>query len=160
MRERILILPLLAAIAVTAGIEPKVTYRFDPEKFRDSSQLVVHVALPEGWHIQSQAPLDSFLIPTVLKAESKGLLFGSPVYPSPVEENFPALGGKVALFQGEFDVRIAAKRLESVARRDKLMAPDSVKVILRYQACNHTQCLPPREVTAIAAPPNRIPSLQ
>ncbi len=153
MRARFSAFPLLAAMAVLAGIEPKVTYRFDPEKFRDSSQLVVHVALPEGWHIQSQAPRDSFLIPTVLKAEGQGLVFEKPVYPRPVEEDFPVLGGKVALFLGEFDIRSAAKR---IVRSDKPAVPDSVKVTLRYQACNNTQCLPPREVTATAAPPSRI----
>ena len=140
------LLTLLAATTALAGIVPEVTYRFDPEKFRDSSRLVVRVVLPEGWHIQSQAPLDSFLIPTVLKAEGKGLVFGPPAYPEPVLEDFPALGGKVALFQGKFEIRVPVKRAARPGKAGR--PPDSVQVVLRYQACNHTQCLPPREVAA------------
>lgn len=135
---------LLLNVAAMAGIEPKVAYRFEPEAFRgDSTQLVVKVSMPEGWHIQSEAPLDSFLIPTVLKAEGSGLAFGKPVYPKPVIEDYPALGGKVALFQGEFEIRVPAKRTEPKA------ALKDVKVILHYQACNNTQCLPPKEIAAI-----------
>src|SRR5437016_2725856 len=119
---------LFPAFSVQAGIVPNVTYHFEPENFRgDSTQLLVHVALPAGWHIQSNAPLDSFLIPTTVSAEGQGLQFGRPVFPKPVEKEFPALGGKVALFQGEFDIGIPVKR---VSGKVKAAAMKSVKVKL------------------------------
>ncbi len=134
-----------------AGITPQVSYHFDPPSFRgDSSQLVVHVVLPPDWHIQSFAPLDSFLIPTVLHAEGQGLVFGQPVYPKPEFEEIPALGGKVALFQGAFDIRTPVK---AKGGKPSAAALKTVKVSLRYQACNNTQCLPPREVAAQPAGP-------
>ena len=149
MQGRFLFLPFFLAASLAsifAGIEPKVHFRFDPNGFRgDSTQLIVNVSLPEGWHIQSYAPLDSFLIPTRVHAEGPGLEFGTPIYPKPVEEDFPALGGKVALFQGSFDIRVPVKK---ASRKTGVAALKAVKVSLRYQACNNTQCLPPREIVA------------
>ena len=146
----VLMLPLFLALSVTAGVVPSVTYHFEPENFRgDSTKLLVHVSLPAGWHIQSNAPLDSFLIATTVSAEGQGLQFGRPMFPKPMEKEFPALGGKVALFQGEFDIGIPVKRVNA---KVKAAALKSVKVKLGYQACNDTQCLPPKEVEARYAP--------
>lgn len=136
----------ICATVVMGGIEPKVTYRFEPDGFHgDSTMLIVHVGLPEGWHIQSSAPLDSFLIPTTLRAEANGLAFAKPIFPVAVEEDIPALGGKVSVFQGEFDIRMPLKRL---AHKTDAAVLKNVKVMLRYQACSNTQCLPPKEITA------------
>ena len=134
--------------AIAASIVPKVTFHFKPDGFKgDSTSLVVHVSLPDGWHVQSNAPLDSFLIPTTVQPVGTGLSFGRPVFPKAVEKEYPALGGKVALFQGEFDVIVPAKRLNA---KVKAAALKTVKVKLGYQACNDTQCLPPKEIDAVA----------
>ncbi len=143
------LLPLLLSglfASVMAGITPNVTYRFEPNGFKgDSTRMIVHVSLPAGWHIQSNAPLDSFLIATTVKAEGDGLVFGAPVFPKPVEKEYPALGGKVALFAGDFDIGVPVKRSSS---KITVAALKSAKVKLDYQACNDTQCLPPKEVEA------------
>jgi hypothetical protein len=154
-------LPLLWTLSSAATVTPDVTFRFDPEAFRgDSTRLVVRVGLPRGWHVQSNAPLDSFLIPTTVSAEGEGLKFGTPEFPPPLEKEFPALGGKVALFEGEFDVRVPVRRENPGI---KAAALRSVKVKLGYQACNDTQCLPPktvegRHVLTTAGPPDRTPA--
>lgn len=123
-----------------------MTYHFEPNEFKgDSTQLIVHVSLPTGWHIQSNAPLDSFLIPTTVKVEGKDMVFGKAVFPKAMEKDYPALGGKVALFEGELDIGVPVKRTGSKIKSDALKA---VKVKLGYQACNDTQCLPPKEIEA------------
>ena len=148
---RLLPLPLFSLALAFAAPQPKVAFHFEPDGFKgDSTRLIVHVSLPKGWHIQSNAPLDSFLIPTTVHAEGKDLAFGSPVFPKPVEKDFPALGGKVALFQGDFDIIVPVKRN---GRKIKAAALKAVKVRLGYQACNDTQCLPPFTVEATRAPP-------
>jgi hypothetical protein len=138
--------PLAFSAAFAAPVIPEVEYRFDPATLRgDSTRLVAQVRVPEGWHIQSNAPLDSFLIPTELRVQGEGLAFGKPLYPKPVVEEMPALGGKVAVFEGVFEIQVPAKKASSKTGNAALR---SVKVTLRYQACNNTQCLPPREVNA------------
>lgn len=142
----LLLLPLFALAAAFAAPRPKVKFHFEPDGFKgDSTRLVLHVSLTYGWHIQSNAPLDSFLIPTTVHAEGVGLAFGPPVFPQPVEKNYPALGGKVALFQGDFDIDVPVKRS---GPKIKAAALKTVKVKLGYQACNDTQCLPPFTVEA------------
>ena len=143
---RLLPLPLFFLTMAFAAPQPKVAFHFEPDGFKgDSTRLVVHVSLPEGWHIQSDAPLDSFLIPTTVHAEGRGLAFGTPVFPQPVEKNYPALGGKVALFEGEIDIYVPVKR---AGPKIKAAALKAVKVRLGYQACNNTQCLPPFTIVA------------
>ena len=133
-----------ATFAVTPA--PTATFRYNPEGFKgDSTRLVVNVSIPKGWHIQSNAPLDEFLIPTELKSEGEGLSFGKPVFPKPILEDFPALGGKVALFAGNIEVKVPVTRKNSKVKGDALK---SAVVTLRYQACNDSQCLPPKEITA------------
>ena len=141
-----------AAAAHAAAPAPKATFRFDPAGFKgDSTRLVVRVEIPEGWHIQAAAPLDSFLIPTTVKAVNEALAFGKPAFPKPVEEDFPALGGKVLLLKGNFDVKLPARRKHAKVAASEL---EKTVVTLRYQACNNSQCLPPKEIKAAYAPKN------
>ncbi len=112
----------------------------------DSATVRVRVIIPEGWHIQSNAPLDEFLIPTEVKASGKGLEFGKPVFPRPRMKELAALGGEVALFEDTLDVRMPVRFRASGAGAAKALEAATVNV--RYQACNDSQCLPPRTIAA------------
>ena len=136
----------LATLSHAAMPAPTATFRFSPDGFRgDSTRMIVKVSIPKGWHIQSNVPLDEFLIPTELKAEGEGLGFGKPAFPKPIYEDFPALGGKVALFAGNIEVKASVTRKNAKVTAEAL---ENAKVTLRYQACNDSQCLPPKEITA------------
>jgi hypothetical protein len=109
----------------------------------------VRVIIPKGWHIQSDAPLDEFLIPTEVKASAEGLRFGKPAFPKPLLKDFPALGGKVALFEDTVDVRVSVRAVKRKTDSKVLSsALEKAAVALRYQACNDSQCLPPKEIKA------------
>ena len=147
MLIRTLALFLISGFSALAGINVDVTYRFAPAIFKgDSTLLIAHIRLPAGWHIQSDAPLDSFLVATSLVMEGEGLKFGKPAFPKATLEEMPALGGKVAVFNGELDIKAVTKKSSS---KTTVEALKKVKVSLRYQACNNTQCLPPRVVEAV-----------
>jgi thiol:disulfide interchange protein DsbD len=133
-------------MAASALPVPLATFRAESPGFRgDSATVRVRVAIPNGWHIQSNAPLDDFLIPTEVKASGEGLAFGTPVFPKAKMKDLEALGGKVALFEDSLSVRVPVR-----ARRgtdaEKSLAASVVSV--RYQACNDSQCLPPKVITA------------
>ena len=136
-----------ATLAFSTAPAPKAVFRYEPAGFKgDSTRLVVRVSIREGWHLQSDVPLDEFLIPTTVKAKAEGLTFGKPVFPKAKIENIEALGGKVAVFEGDIEVKIPAKRANAKVNAAAL---EKTEVMLRYQACNSSQCLPPKEIKAV-----------
>lgn len=143
-------LSALGSFAHAASPVPVVTFRADAAGFKgDSAVVKVRAVIPRGWHIQSDAPLDEFLIPTELKTAAEGLRFGKPVFPKPHVKELPALGGKVALFEDTVDIRVTARAVKKKADPKVLAAAlENAAVSLRYQACNDAQCLPPKEVKA------------
>jgi hypothetical protein len=141
---------LFPVLARAKSPVPDVTFRVAAQDARgDSAVARVKAVIPKGWHIQSDAPLDEFLIPTELKASGEGLRFGKPVFPKPLLKDFPALGGKVALFEDTVEILVTARAAKGKADGKTLVAALAKSTIaLRYQACNDSQCLPPKEVTA------------
>lgn len=129
---------------------PAVTFRVAAQDVKGDSAVVrVRVVIPAGWHIQSNAPLDEFLIPTELKTTGEGLRFGKAVFPAPELKDFPALGGKVALFEDTVDIAVTARAVKGKTDAKALVqAVEKSTIVLRYQACNDSQCLPPKEVAA------------
>jgi len=129
---------------------PEVTYQVAAKDVRGDSAVVRVVAvIPKGWHIQSDKPLDEFLIPTELKTEGEALRFGKPVFPKPLMKEFPALGGKVALFEDTVRITVVARGAPGKSDGKKLAAAlEKAAITLRYQACNDSQCLPPKTVSA------------
>lgn len=79
----------------------------------DSLVLEARVSLPAGWYINSDSPLDSFLVPTRLEAAAipgsgEPVRFGPPRWPKPVVEHSPAMGGDMSLFKESFTVTLPA----------------------------------------------------
>jgi hypothetical protein len=107
----------------------------------DSLTLNVRIEVAEGWHINSDAPLDEFLVPTRLEIKSEGAEFGKPRYPRP-EIQHNAVMGDLSLFSGAFDVQVPAKRMG----KPSADAPRT-SVTLHYQSCNNSMCLPPKSIT-------------
>ncbi|MEO6094449.1 MAG: protein-disulfide reductase DsbD N-terminal domain-containing protein [Fibrobacteria bacterium] len=107
----------------------------------DSLTLNVRIEIAEGWHINSDAPMDEFLVPTTLEIKSEGVEFGKPRYPRP-EIQHNAIMGNLSLFSGTIDVEVPAKRLG----RPSAGAPRT-SVTLHYQSCNNSMCLPPKSIT-------------
>lgn len=156
---RLPILPILSALMLATALQPArgaspspvpdVTYRVVAPLKSDSLLVRVKAVIPPGWHIQSNAPLDEFLIPTELKTSGAGVKFGKAVFPKPELKDFPALGGQVALFSDTLDIVVSVRAAQGKRDAKALEAAlAKSSIALRYQACNDTQCLAPREVSA------------
>ncbi|MEO7427553.1 MAG: protein-disulfide reductase DsbD domain-containing protein [Fibrobacteria bacterium] len=140
---------------------PKVSFHYqnlDQQALAGSADtasrnaLIVRVELEEGWHINSDAPLDSFLVPTAVSARAEGLAFAKPIYPKPELQHSQLMGGDIALFTGAFDIRIpyAVDGIgtgQSKGSSSKADAPPRTSVTLNYQSCNNSMCLPPKSIT-------------
>jgi hypothetical protein len=100
----------------------------------------LHFRVAEGMHINSHAPKDEFLIPTTLEfPDGTGVKLEKLEYPTGVEFAFPNdPGSKLSVYMGpvEIDAHIRAEKGNHL-----------VEAKLHYQACNNTQCLPPRTAT-------------
>src|SRR4051794_7424700 len=91
---------------------------------------VVTVTILSGWHINSNKPLDDFVIPTKLSFDGTDLI--SAEYPAHTVRSFTFSGDqKLAVFEGTIQIPFTAK----------LKTGDTIHGKLHYQACNDNVCL-------------------
>jgi DsbC/DsbD-like thiol-disulfide interchange protein len=95
-----------------------------------------------GWHIHAAQLEDEFLIPTSLDFEGKeGLEVQGYYFPPAIKKKYEYSESELSVYEGEcvFGVLIQA---------DNKIAPGkyNIKGRLKYQACDSTSCLPPKEV--------------
>ncbi len=101
----------------------------------DAVHGVVTATVESGWHINSNKPLDDFVIPTKLNLDNAALV--SAEYPPHTVRAFTFSGGqKLAVFEGTIRIPFAATLKPGAT---------SIEGKLHYQACNDNVCLPPRD---------------
>ncbi len=127
-RPRATVTPYAASDAVAAG---------------STTRLAVTVALPAGLHVQSDAPRDPSLIPTLLVVDAPaGITVRHLVYPEPSDFEQQGQPQPLAVFEHEF-----------VAGAEIAIAPDTppgdlvIPGRLRYQACDDRICFAPQTAT-------------
>jgi hypothetical protein len=114
-----------------------------PEKLvakrNDTITADFRIQLREGYHVNSDKPADSYLIPlrfTWLPGPAQPI---ETRFPAPKLEKFEFSQKPVSVFDGEFKTtskfRISADAPTGLSR---------LAGKLRYQACNQRMCLPPR----------------
>jgi thiol:disulfide interchange protein DsbD len=126
------------AVRVTGSIAPDKT-----KKGRTVRASVV-VEIPQGLHLQSNKPLDKFLIPTKLDVETpQGITAGAIIYPRAVMRSLKFSKSKVAVYEGRTSIRVPITVQANYAG-----GSTEIKGKLRFQACNDESCFPPvtREV--------------
>ena len=142
----------IAAVAQTAlWQEPKparvkteaVRYLY-PEQISltagKSATVELHFRVAGGLHINSHAPKDKFLIPTTFTVpEGAGVRLDGAQYPAGVDFALSAdPTTRLNVYTGEFTIQT---RLTATAG-DHLLEGK-----LRYQACDESQCMPPKTLT-------------
>ena len=104
----------------------------------------VVMEIPSGLHVQSNKPLDKFLIPTKLDLETpSGMRVGPISYPRAVMRNLKFSKGAVAVYEGRATIRFSV-----MVPANYNGGSGEIKGKLRFQACNDDACFPPvtREV--------------
>ena len=107
-------------------------------------QATVTMEIPPGLHVQSNKPLDKFLVATRLDVETpQGMKVGPVLYPRSVLRSLKFSKGKVAVFEGKTVIRFNVTVPSSYSG-----GSGDIKGKLRFQACNDDACFPPvtREV--------------
>ncbi len=105
-------------------------------------RLAAQVALPEGLHVQSNAPRDTTLVPTTLTIEAPaGITVDEIVFPVP--KDFPLAGQDEPLLVFDQHFVVGARiTLAATVPAGDLALPAR----LRYQACNDQMCFAPATV--------------
>lgn len=104
-----------------------------------ASTVTMHFRVVQGLHINSHTPGDEFLIPTVFSIpEGAGVRLEGASYPPGKFMTLPAdPKTRLNVYTGDFTIET---RLVAAAGNHL------VRGKLRYQACDQTQCLPPKTI--------------
>ena len=129
-----------------SAADVKVDGSLTPEQVKKGRivRATVVMGIPSGLHVQSNKPLDKFLVPTKLDVEApSGMQVGPISYPRAVMRNLKFSKKAVAVYEGKamlrFNVTVPANYSGGSAE---------IKGKLRFQACNDDSCFTPvtREV--------------
>lgn len=138
-------------IALTAHAQiglsgPKITYTATPEAsgVAPGSPLraLFAFSLEEHWHVNANKPLEDFLIPTTLTLEpAEGLALTKVVYPAHSLFKTKFQEQPLAVYEAQFTIGAVFD-----VAADATPGPRTLKGTLTYQACNDTQCSPPKDL--------------
>jgi thiol:disulfide interchange protein DsbD len=107
-------------------------------------RATVTMEIPSGLHVQSNRPLDKFLVATKLDVETpSGMKVGPVSYPRAVLRSLKFSKEKVAVYEGK-----SLLRFNVTVPQNYSGGSGDIKGKLRFQACNDDSCFPPitREV--------------
>ena len=116
-----------------------------PEKVvaRQGASLEVKTAvlLKPGYHVNSNTPSESYLIPLRLTWEPGALDAVEVVFPKPHMEKYEFSDVPLSVFTGDFHLVTKFKVAANASS-----GPGLAVGKLRYQACNNNSCLPPKTI--------------
>jgi thiol:disulfide interchange protein DsbD len=152
IRRLFLIALLLLFPASTFSTPPqsagviKVYGATTPDKVKKGTvvRVTVTMEIPSGLHVQSNKPLDKFLVATKLDVETPtGMSAGPVTYPRAFLRSLKFSKDKVAVYEGK-----ALIRFNVTVKPNYSGGSGDIKGKLRFQACNDDSCFPPitREV--------------
>lgn len=135
-----------ATLYAQSASDVNVLGSLKPDKIKKGRVVaaVVILDIPSGLHVQSNKPLDKYLVATKLDVETPaGMKVGPIIYPRPLMRNLKFSKGAVAVFEGRATIRFNV----TVPVTYNGSSGD-IKGKLRFQACNDESCFPPvtREV--------------
>ncbi|MGC9972524.1 MAG: protein-disulfide reductase DsbD domain-containing protein [Bryobacteraceae bacterium] len=118
---------------LTVDSPPKIMAKRDG---RVEAKLAVHIQ--GGYHVNSNAPAEDYLIPIRLRWEPGPLTPAEVVFPKPEIEKYEFSETPLSVFSGDFQI-LTRFKVEAKAER----GPGVLLGKLRYQACSHDTCYRP-----------------
>jgi cytochrome c biogenesis DsbD-like protein len=139
---------LLAGVILAQGFGDKPPVAIAPignvqMKSGASKDLNLDFRIGSEFHINSHTPKSPLLIPTVLKLSGpEQVTIADVKYPAGQDMTFPfSPDEKLSVYSGDFTI-------DAVLKAPSTAAPGTypVKGELRFQACDHSACYPPRTI--------------
>ena len=121
-------------------------------------RAAVQVRVPQGFHLQSNAPRDPSLIPTTLVADvPSGVRAVEVVFPPTTDFQVAGIAEPLAVFEHEFTIGMLFELDPTIAP-----GPLAIPGRLRYQACDDKACFAPTTIdlqwTLAVAPAGTAPA--
>lgn len=110
-------------------------------KIGSTVKVPLTLQVDEGYHVNSNTPADSFLIPLRLTWSPGPLESGAVSFPKPEFEKLQFSEKPVSVFKGTFEIATKFKVPSGAAPGAATIAGK-----LHYQACNNRTCLTPKTV--------------
>lgn len=104
-------------------------------KIGSTVEVRVPLELRDGFHVNSNAPLDKTLIPLKLTWQDGLLGATNVVFPKPVLETYKFSKEPLSVFTGNFEVVTTFKVAPTAPP-----GPTAINGTVRYQACNDKGC--------------------
>jgi Disulphide bond corrector protein DsbC len=122
--------------ALSVGPPEKVT-----AKRGGAVEVKTRALLKSGYHVNSNTPSESYLIPLRLTWEPGPLEAAEVVFPKAHMEKYEFSPNPLSVFTGDFELVTKFKVAANASA-----GPAVVLGKLRYQACSNNACLPPRTI--------------
>jgi thiol:disulfide interchange protein DsbD len=123
-------------VVTVRGIPPR-----EPVETGAVAVVTVELDISSPYHINSNQPLEEYLIPTSLKLEPvSDLEIRSIIFPDAEIRKLEISDTPMALYEGAVKITVEVVPSASLAG-----ANVELKGSVRYQACNDSTCLPPAE---------------
>ena len=138
---------LLACTAISLAApapEPNISVvgYFSNDKAQRGRPVRVSIVIdiPSGYHINSNRPLETYLIATSVKVDPpNGIRAGAVSYPRPLLRNFKFSKKQLSVYEGQarlkFTLTVPVNYSENSA---------NIKARVRLQSCNDEVCFPPK----------------
>lgn len=106
-------------------------------------KAAVILKVQAGYHVNDNAPLDEFMIPTSISLED-GPEFEvvEIIYPIGRRARFSYSETELVVYDGQAVLGVLLKAKDGLASGTRI-----IKASLSYQACDNTSCLPPKELS-------------
>ena len=138
----LIIIAASSALAQSSADVVKASGALSVDKVKQGATVkaAVVVNISQGYHINSNRPLDKFLIPAALKIEPlSGATASAVIYPPASMRKFPFSKTPMSVFEGRAIIRFTLRALPSLAPGNY-----TLRAKLTVQACNDQACLPPK----------------
>jgi hypothetical protein len=141
--------PALAAQPDDEVVKAKGLVSRDAVRPGETFKVAAVLAIQAGYHINDNAPLDEFMIPTALVvADDPDFEIVEIFYPKGRRARFSYSDAELVVYEGEAVLGALVKAKTGLAA-----GPRVLKCALSYQACNDQSCLPPKEISFEIAVP-------
>jgi hypothetical protein len=129
-----------AVPSAASVVKTRTFVSLEPVPREREFQVAVVLDIARGYHINSHKPTDAYLIPTTLTAQlPSGFELEDSIYSKGQMVKF-AFSPNHALDVYTGSVTLL---LRLAAHADAPLGATEIPIMLRYQACNDTTCLPP-----------------
>jgi len=122
------------AVRTAARGKVRLSARPDPDA---PGRVRIVAELADGWHLNSNAPLQDYLIPTQVN-DRTGNALADPVFPEPLVRTLAFQRQPLSLYEGRVVASAALPEADGVG--------NTARVTVELQACDDRVCLAPESV--------------